>query len=244
MKIYFLGTNGWYDSPAGNTVCTLIDAKEAYVIFDAGFGLAKAHKFLREKKPVYIFFSHFHLDHTCGLHALETLGRELTIFGPRGLKKMFATLIQHPYAMAMQEFSFPVSLIETKAGNYKWPFAFMARDLHHIDGCLGYRLTLEGKTVAYCSDTAPCAGDKELARGADLLIHECALLPNRTNTIWGHTNPEAVAALAKEVKPKKVYLTHFAGNNYFSLADRKKKIAKAQKIFPIKASYDSLVIEV
>jgi len=32
MKITFLGTNGWYDTRTGNTICTLIGASSYFVV--------------------------------------------------------------------------------------------------------------------------------------------------------------------------------------------------------------------
>ncbi len=63
MKIVFLGTNGWYDSPRGNTVCILIETDEASILLDAGNGLYKADRHIVPEKPVHLFISHTHLDH-------------------------------------------------------------------------------------------------------------------------------------------------------------------------------------
>ena len=71
MKIIFLGTNGWFSTPTGNTPCILIDAKDHYVIFDAGNGIYKIDKYITEEKPISLFISHFHLDHVSGLHNLD-----------------------------------------------------------------------------------------------------------------------------------------------------------------------------
>ena len=71
IKVIFLGTNGWYDTATGNTVCVLIDAPEAYVVLDAGTGLYKLDQYIKDrKKPIYLFLSHFHFDHIIGLHAM------------------------------------------------------------------------------------------------------------------------------------------------------------------------------
>lgn len=54
MRIIFLGTNGWYDTDTGNTTCALIDTKSCYIILDAGNGIYKADKYIKENKPVYL----------------------------------------------------------------------------------------------------------------------------------------------------------------------------------------------
>ena len=72
MRVIFLGTNGWYDTDTGNTICVLIRTKDYEIILDAGNGLYKIDQYIpeRNKKPVYLFLSHFHLDHIVGLHTL------------------------------------------------------------------------------------------------------------------------------------------------------------------------------
>ena len=35
MKITFLGTNGWYDTKTGNTICTLIETKDYFIILQS-----------------------------------------------------------------------------------------------------------------------------------------------------------------------------------------------------------------
>ena len=59
MEIIFLGTNGWFDTDTGNTVSALIKTKTCNIILDAGFGMAKADRYINKKKPTYIFLSHF-----------------------------------------------------------------------------------------------------------------------------------------------------------------------------------------
>src|SRR3990167_8847990 len=99
MKIIFLGTNGWYTTPTGNTPCILIDSKEGYTIFDAGNGIYKLDQYITEQKPIYLFISHFHLDHVSGLHSLNkfNFSQKINIYIPEGRKKDFETLVNPPY---------------------------------------------------------------------------------------------------------------------------------------------------
>ena len=70
MKITFLGTNGWYPTATGDTPCILIETKEHYIVLDAGNGIYKLDRYITENKPISLFISHFHIDHTSGLHTL------------------------------------------------------------------------------------------------------------------------------------------------------------------------------
>lgn len=92
MKIHFLGTNGWFTNKTGNTPSILIDSKEGYVIFDAGNGFYKTPEYIREKKPICLFISHFHLDHVSGIHSVALDKRFpyfINIYLGKGRKKRF-----------------------------------------------------------------------------------------------------------------------------------------------------------
>lgn len=246
MQLTFLGTNGWYDSATGNTPSALLETKDYYIIFDAGFGIAKADQYMKADKPVFLFISHFHIDHVCGLHTLPKLNfkKGLTVFGGSNLKKVFKTLVNSPFTAPVKSLSYPVQLVPLKEGAYKKPFNFSCKKLKHTDGAMGYRLEIEGKTIVYCSDTAVCKNDLLLAQDADVLIHECAFMPGETST-WGHTNPEEAAGLAVQAKVKKLVLTHFDAARYDTLAVRKKSEAVAKAIFlNTIAATDGLVLTI
>ena len=36
IKVTFLGTNGWYSTDTGVTLCTLVESDDFYIILDAG----------------------------------------------------------------------------------------------------------------------------------------------------------------------------------------------------------------
>ena len=246
MKLTFLGTNGWFDSPTGNTPSAVLETANYNIIFDAGFGLARAGSALNPDKPTFLFISHFHIDHICGLHALPNLhfSQPLTVFGRKDLKKMFKTIINHPYGAPLSFLNYKVNLVPLKEGDYKLPFSFSCKQLKHTDTSLGYRLNIDGKIIVYCSDTAICENDRLLAQDADLLIHECAFVPGEVSD-WGHSNPEEVATMAKQVNVKKLALTHFGAGRYSSLEIRKNSENVAKDIFPNTiAATDGLVLEV
>ena len=247
MNIHFLGTNGWYDSDTGNTICALIDTKEAYIILDAGFGIAKAQDYIKEDKPVFLFLSHFHIDHICGLHTLTKmkLKQPLTIISHKGLKKMMSTVFDHPYADSLKELGYKVNLIEVKAGKYNLPVKFDCLPLQHIDTDFGYRLYLENKVITYCTDTHPCANDIELAKDADILIHESGYWKEVPGDFWGHSDPEGAAKVAKEAKAKKMYLTQFGPNSFNTRAKRLDAQKRARKIFKNSfAAFDGVTIKI
>jgi ribonuclease BN (tRNA processing enzyme) len=244
MQIIFLGTNGWYDSLTGSTICTLINSDKYHLILDAGNGLYKADRYIKDDLPVFLFLSHFHLDHIEGLHVLSKFRfPSLTIFGQKGTRAALNTIINEPFTVPLDKLPYPVTVRELSPGPYKLPFALDCRFLVHASPCMGYRFDLDGKIIAYCTDTGLCENAVLLAADADLLIAECTHLPGEHNPDWPHLNPDDAAAIARLAKAKKLALTHFDARRYTSLEMRRKAVATAIGFLEIVVGEDELVLE-
>lgn len=235
MKIHFLGTNGWFNSPTGETSCVLIDAREAYVILDAGNAFRKLDRLITDPaKPIILFLSHFHLDHTYGFHTLPKMKwpQGLTIIGQKGSKKWLGMLLNRPWSCPINKLNTKVTIEEVKPGRHGKPVPFDCAFLEHADPCLGFRLTLEGKVVTYLTDTGLCDAMVPLAHHADLLITECAWKVRNQLPGWPHLAPEDAATVAHQARVQQLALMHFDGNSYITLADRVDAEHRAQSIFP------------
>jgi ribonuclease BN (tRNA processing enzyme) len=233
MKIVFLGTNGWYNTRLANTICIFIETEGHYIIFDAGDGFYKIDKFIKQVKPIYLFLSHFHLDHITGLHTLNKfkLAQGLKIYGPEGINEILGGIIRSPYTVSLDKLSYKVEFLEIKQGRLQLPFLIECRRLEHSTGCFGYRLEVEGKVVVYCPDTEICDNAVKLAREADLVICECSLRSGQYNKVWPHLNPELAARIANEARAKSLALIHFNPHLYPSLEERKIAEQEAKKVF-------------
>ncbi len=247
MIATFLGTNGWYDTATGNTVCILIETGKYDIVLDAGTGIHKLDSRISGRKPVFIFLSHFHLDHIAGLHILGkfTFEKGLVICGPKGSRSILGMIINQPFTMPLGMLGYPVELCELPAEKNRVPFNVEALPLLHSSLTLGYRLSIEGKTVAYCPDTGYCENALKLARDADLLITECAYRPGESTPDWPHLNPEIAARIAAESGAKSLYLVHFDASRYPSMEDRIRAEETARTIFlKAVASSDGMQVEV
>ena len=247
MKIYFLGTNGWYDTKTGNTTCILIDSDEGYVILDAGNGIHKIDQFIKGKKPIYLFISHFHFDHIIGLHILNKFHfrQGLRIYGQMGTKRILNRLINHPFTAAFNQLPFKASIHELAEGEHRIPFYLKCKFLKHISRCLGYRFKLENKIIAYCTDTVFCNNALQLARDADLLIAECSYKVNEQDTAWPHLNPLSAGEIAKKAKVKKLALVHFDASIYKTLQERKLAQKRCKHIFRnVVSAVDNMQIKI
>lgn len=245
MKITFLGTNGWYATKDANTACVLIEAQKFYLILDAGDGIEKLGAHIRGDKPVYMFLSHFHFDHIIGFHTLNKWQTEdalrpvggIKIFGQRGAKYLLQKVFTSPYMEKMENMVFPIEIIELDEGRYEEgekgvPCAVTCGFLEHKDPVYGYRFEIDGKVIAYLTDTGPCENQLELAKGADVFISECAHTPGHSDPTWPHMNPETAAQAAVKSGAKQLILFHFDPNRYHTMEERENAEAVAQKIFP------------
>ncbi|MCE5282848.1 MAG: ribonuclease Z [Deltaproteobacteria bacterium] len=245
MKVIFLGTNGWYDTEAGNTVCTLIRTEAYDIVLDAGNGIHRLEGLLDGTKPAYLLLSNFHVDHSEGFHILMKLpfSRGLLICGPEGSRQVLGTFINTPFTAPLSALPYPARIIEMPAEAAALPFPVESFPLRHTSLTLGYRIRIDGRTVAYCPDTGYCENAVALSRSADLLITECAYRPGQSSEAWPHLNPETAARIATEAGAKRLVLTHYDAGLYRGIAERREAGAVAAGIFPAAtAAMDGLEI--
>jgi ribonuclease BN (tRNA processing enzyme) len=250
MRIKILGSNGWYSTQTGNTNCVLIETKDFYLVLDTGDGLAKLDREIKSEKPIYLFLSHFHLDHIYGLHVLNKFhfSQSMTIFGQPGTKKILGQIIASPFTVPFSKLKFKVVAQDLREGINllpKAPLPVEARFLLHADPCFGYRFQIGDKIITYCTDTGVCENLLRLAKGADLLITECTLKSGQSSPQWPHLNPEDAAIIAKRAQVSKLLLVHFTANIYQTLKERQVAEKAARKIFPeTYATFDDWEIEI
>lgn len=108
--------------------------------------------------------------------------------------------------------------------------------------------TIKGRRIAYCADTIFCDGAIELARDADVLIHE-ATFANQDEDLAKrslHSTAKMAAEVARQAEAKRLLLTHlsprYAAGQEIVFDDL---LAQAQCVFPdTEMARDYLTIEV
>ena len=246
-KVIFLGTNGWYDTSTGNTICILIDTSFCTIILDAGNGIAKLDRYVDFNKPAYLFLSHFHLDHIIGLHTIckYTFSQGLWICGQEGIASILGKILDAPFTVPAKDFQFTTRFLELPSQKDQLPFSITSLPLVHASLTMGYRFEIDGKIITFCGDTGYCDNAVKLAESADLLITECAFQPGQENINWPHLNPETAARIAKESRAKRLALVHFDAEMYRTTEERKNAQEVAQKIFPdTVATVDDMIIDI
>jgi ribonuclease BN (tRNA processing enzyme) len=249
VRVIFLGTNGWYDTDTGNSICTLIETEKASIILDAGNGFYKLDRYRAsdDGREAYLLLSHFHLDHVVGLHTLNKFRfpQGLTVCGPTGSRDILNTFVNRPFTAPLADLPYNTTIHEMPEEKNNLGITVDAKPLLHADPTIGYRIEADGKVISYCPDTGYCENAVELSRSADLLIAECAYRSGQGSESWPHLNPETAARIACEAGAKCLALVHFDAQLYPTLEDRRESEAVARGLFPNTfAAMDDLEIEV
>ncbi|MBI0581926.1 MAG: MBL fold metallo-hydrolase [Methanomassiliicoccales archaeon] len=244
MDVVFMGTNGWYDTDTGNTLSILVRSKDLNVVLDAGGGLHKLDLYADLTKPTVIMQSHHHLDHLIGLHQLARFPfkNKVTVVGITGTEKILHELLRDPFTVPLELIPYPIEILEVKEEAHQRPFVFHSRLLFHSSPCLGYRLELDGRTIAFCTDTGPCKNTVELARNVDLLITESAFRTGEHSDLWPHLTPEDALDIKRQSGAKRLVLTHFDAYKYPTIRDRE----EIEERYPgqLMVSKDDMIVKI
>lgn len=246
MRVVLLGTNGWFDTETGNTISLLIEERDWFLVLDAGMGIRRLDQYVGTPRPGYLFLSHFHLDHSCGIHLLGKFNcaSRLTVFGQPGIEQHLGLLFNRPYTVGPAELPYPVAIQAVEGIVTGFPFAARTLPLVHSDPVQGLRVESGGRVIAYVPDTGYCENAVTLARGADLLFAECAYRPGEERPAWPHLNPESAARIAREAGARRLVLVHFDARNYPTLEARREAEIAARAVFPEStAGMDGMEIE-
>jgi phosphoribosyl 1,2-cyclic phosphodiesterase len=178
MRVKFWGVRGSLPVPGrkterygGNTSCVEVRSESGTrVVVDAGTGIRKLGKELAadadaDRTEVHLLISHTHWDHIQGLPFFSPLyqaGNRLCVYARKRddlhLRAVFASQTDDPY--------FPIPFEEAKADiafrELLDSAEFQVSDvkvacapLNHPYIATAYRLTVDGASVVYVSDTAP-----------------------------------------------------------------------------------------
>lgn len=235
-------TGGHSGRHGGNTSCMSVTAGEEVFVFDAGSGIRDLGSELMagQIRRLHLFVTHTHWDHIQGFPFFApayALGFEITVFGAKGfgkdLESIFRGQLDRDY--------FPVQLEDMKSNlsfrhlpaepplrlgqaAISWEFA------QHPSATVGYKLQLNGRTIAWLPDNeflqgytgrpavlprehpliAPHEKMVEFLTGVDVVIHEAQYTPEEypKKIGWGHSSIANAALLMKLAGMRRWIVTH------------------------------------
>ncbi len=252
MDVKVWGARGSVPAPGpetvrygGNTSCVQVTLSDgATVVLDAGTGIRTLGLALGAvEHPVTILLTHLHLDHIQGLMFFAPCFHpesEIVIWGPAAaeapLLDRIARYISAPLSpVEVRELPCRVSFREVQTSEWQIGSATVrARSVSHRGPTLGYRLEDGGTTLAYIPDHEPALGTPiekledewisglELARDADLLIHDAQYTPAEfaVKSTWGHCTIDYAVLVAKEAGAKRLALFHHDPSHGDDFVDR------------------------
>ena len=222
MTVTILGSGTCVPSLKRSSCSVLLQIDRAKLLFDSGPGTMR--RLLESGITIfdlnYIFYSHFHPDHTAELVPLlfatkypESHRRKtvLTIVAGRGFEDFFSGL-KTVYGQWIEPAS---GLLETMAlanpsvdSHQFQDFMVESAPVEHNEESIAYRITGPGGySVVYSGDTEYSENLITLAKKADLLICESALPDDKG--VKGHLTPSLAGEIATRAGVGKLVLTHF-----------------------------------
>jgi phosphoribosyl 1,2-cyclic phosphodiesterase len=216
----------------GNTTCVEVRADDGtLLILDAGTGLKPLGNALDGVSRIQLLLTHLHLDHIEGLRFFEPLwraGTEVHVWGPPSPLHSLRDRIARSFSPPL----FPLDLGEIPATlhfhdvpNDPWELEgvrVQAVSVSHPGTTVGYRLEVDGRSFAFIPDHEPVIGVElaslapewisghALAKGADVLLHDCQFdeveYPERVG--WGHSSVAHAVEFARLAGVGQLVLFH------------------------------------
>ncbi|MFX0077769.1 MAG: MBL fold metallo-hydrolase [Candidatus Hermodarchaeota archaeon] len=216
MEVTILGSGASLLSPDRVLSGLMIETAGEPLIFDMGAGVLHrlSCSLVELTRIEHLFISHLHVDHCSDIVALvQSLwlmgyDKTLNVYGPKAILKMGEAIGEmFPYLIGKIKIKSHTISPEFQVKSKNW--TVRAFPVNHGDfEAYGYHLEAEGKRIVYSGDTAPSQELVKVAKGADLLIHECSLPDRMKGMAPNHSTPGEVGKVATDAGVKTLVITH------------------------------------
>ncbi|MEL7648494.1 MAG: MBL fold metallo-hydrolase [Sedimentibacter sp.] len=209
MKVTVIGCWGGFPKAGEATSGYLLEHGGCRLLLECGSGVVSL---LQQKADLGdldgVIITHYHYDHCCDIGPLQyarqiktqlgQIHKPLPIYAPDG--EFFKLLKWEDYTYG-QSFS-QDSIISIG------PFeASFIKNVHPVEA-YSVKITCEGRTLAFTSDTSYFEELNDFFYCSDLLISECSFYDYMDGTKAGHLNSAQAGMLAEKAQVKKLILTH------------------------------------
>lgn len=238
LNVSFFGVRGSTPCPSpanarygGNTACVVLDSPGSEpLLLDLGTGLRSYGETIAADEVFVgsVLVTHLHWDHVQGLPFFVPVlkpGARLSVYGPSPepgvpLGEAFAGFMRPPYfPVTVDQLPGKVEFIDLPPSSIEIGRATVtAAEVPHVGVTNGYRVEVDGVSVAYISDHQQPAVDDhsvaesvlDLARDVDLLIHDAQYTADEfvAKCDWGHCTVEYAVRVAIEAGAKRLVLFH------------------------------------
>jgi len=215
----------------GNTSSVVVEAPGAPpILLDLGTGLRLYGESLPRDEPLraVALVTHLHWDHVQGLPFFGPVlrpGSRLEVYSPppgcgMTLKQAFHQSMRPPYfPVDLSTLRGEISFCEIRQGRFEvGDVSVGVIPIRHLGPTAGYRLDWHGRSIVFIPDhQQPCDGGTEvdpavleLARGADLLIHDAQYTAEEfeVKADWGHSTVEYAVNVAERAGVGTLALFH------------------------------------
>jgi ribonuclease BN (tRNA processing enzyme) len=244
MQLQFVGCGDAFGSGGRFNTCFHVVGNGANFLIDCGATSAVAMKRLGIDPNAIdtILVSHFHGDHFGGIpffmleaQLVSRRERPLMIAGPPGLPDRYARAMDVAFPSSPQQparFQLTLREIMPYEPARIGPLRVSAFPVVHVEAagpCVGYRIEVDDKVIAYSGDTEWTDTLFDIARDADLFVCEAYTYDRKVKS---HTDYATLVAHLPQLRAKRLVLTHLA----------EEMLARGREL-PHQIASDGLVIE-
>ena len=245
MVVSILGSAGWMPSKGRETACVMVRGENTLLLLDAGTGVSNLSHYeslLDNYETVYVFLSHYHLDHTIGICYLCKWFRNTDIVflvpgkqenGRTARAVLDSLLNPESFSLKLDEIASSVRIMEYQEFV---PFAageFTLEAKKQVHSSPSFAVMVDN-AICYATDTIADYATFEWAHEVKAIFHECWSI-NKDDS--AHSSFEELSELMKHIDDGQLFLVHqnpdLSIQNYMGLCKTNPNVVVAEDLMTV-----------